>query len=78
MVARGSTREMTERKEQGMKKSLSHTVWECTCHIVWVPKNRRKIIYGKLRKELGQILRWLCEYKGVEAVGLGGRPSIIK
>ena len=51
-----------------MKKSLSHTVWECKYHIVWVPKNRRKIIYGKLRKELGVILRRLCEYKGVEAV----------
>ena len=51
-----------------MKKNLSHTVWECKYHIVWVPKNRRKIIYGKLRKELGQILRRLCEYKGIEAV----------
>ncbi len=51
-----------------MKKSLSHTVWECKYHIVWVPKNRRKIIYGKLRKELKQILRRLCEYKGVEVI----------
>jgi len=68
MVARGSTREIAERKEREMKKSLSHTVWECKYHIVWVPKNRRKIIYGKLRKELGKILRRLCEYKGVEAV----------
>lgn len=49
-----------------MKKSLAHTVWECKYHIVWVPKNRRKIIYGKLRKEIGAILRRLCEYKGVE------------
>jgi putative transposase len=68
MVARGYTRETTARKEREMKKSLSHTVWECKYHIVWVPKNRRKIIYGKLRKELGQILRRLCEYKGVEAI----------
>jgi len=51
-----------------MKKSLSHTVWECKYHIVWVPKNRRKIIYGKLRKELGGILRRLCEYKGIEVI----------
>ena len=49
-----------------MKKSLAHTVWECKYHIVWVPKNRRKIIYGQLRKEIGAILRRLCEYKGVE------------
>ena len=51
-----------------MKKSLSHTVWECKYHIVWVPKKRRKIVYGKLRNELGTILRRLCEYKGVELV----------
>lgn len=47
-----------------MKRSLAHTVWECKYHIVWVPKNRRKIIYGKLRKEIGFILRRLCQYKG--------------
>ena len=51
-----------------MKKRLSHTVWECKYHIVWVPKNRRKIIFGKLRKEIGTILRRLCEYKGVEVI----------
>ena len=51
-----------------MKQNLSHTVWECKYHIVWVPKRRRKIVYGKLRKELGTILRRLCEYKGVEVV----------
>ena len=51
-----------------MKQNLSHTVWECKYHIVWVPKKRRKIVYRKLRKELGTILRRLCEYKGVEVV----------
>ena len=51
-----------------MKQNLSHTVWECKYDIVWVPKKRRKIVYGKLRKELGAILRRLCEYKGVEVV----------
>ena len=51
-----------------MKKSLSHTVWECKYHVVWVPKKRRKVVFGKLRKELGSILRRLCEYKGVEVV----------
>ena len=49
-----------------MRRSLSHTVWECKYHVVWVPKKRRKIIYGKLRKEIGDILRRLCLYKGVE------------
>jgi putative transposase len=51
-----------------MKKSLSHSVWECKYHIVWVPKKRRKVIYGNLRKELGSILRRLSEYKGVEVI----------
>ena len=51
-----------------MKRSLSHTVWECKYHIVWVPKKRRKIIYGKLREELRTILKRLCQYKGVEVV----------
>jgi putative transposase len=51
-----------------MKKRLSHTVWDCKYHIVWVPKKRRKIIYGKLRQELRTILKRLCEYKGVEVV----------
>jgi len=51
-----------------MKRSLSHTVWECKYHIVWVPKKRRKIIFGKLRREIGTILRRLCEYKHVELI----------
>ena len=51
-----------------MKRSLSHTVWQCKYHIVWVPKKRRKIIYGKLRQELRTILKRLCKYKGVEVM----------
>ncbi|MBW1995429.1 MAG: IS200/IS605 family transposase [Deltaproteobacteria bacterium] len=51
-----------------MKRNLSHTVWECKYHFVWVPKKRRKIIYGKLRNELGVILRRLCKFKGLEVV----------
>jgi putative transposase len=54
------------RKEQPMSSTLSHTVWECKYHIVWVPKNRRKVIFGKLRREIGVIIRRLCEYKGVK------------
>ncbi|MBN1105020.1 MAG: IS200/IS605 family transposase [Deltaproteobacteria bacterium] len=51
-----------------MKHGLSHTVWGCKHHVVWVPKKRRRIVHGKLRQELRTILRRLCEYKGVEAV----------
>ena len=45
---------------------LAHTVWECKYHFVWIPKNRRKVLYGKLRAEIGRYLRKLCEYKGIE------------
>jgi len=49
-----------------MKESLAHSVWECKYHIVWVPKKRQKVIFGRLRKEIGVVLRRLCEYKGVK------------
>ena len=46
--------------------SLSHTTWNCKYHIVFAPKYRRKVFYGERRKEIGAILRQLCEWKGVE------------
>ena len=48
--------------------SLSHTRWNCKYHIVFAPKYRRQIIYGKIRKDIGKILRTLCERKGVEII----------
>ena len=50
------------------ESSLSHTRWDCKYHIVFAPKFRRKEIYGQLKAEIGQILRELCERKGVEIV----------
>jgi putative transposase len=47
-------------------ESLAHTKWRCKYHIVFAPKYRRKIIYGKIRNDIGKILRKLCERKGVE------------
>src|SRR3990172_5747407 len=38
-------------------QSLSHTVWDCKYHVVWIPKCRRKVLYGQLRQYLGQVLR---------------------
>lgn len=46
--------------------SLSHTKWNCKYHIVFIPKYRRKVIFGKLRADIGSILRQLCAYKNVE------------
>ncbi|MDY7044868.1 IS200/IS605 family transposase [Virgibacillus sp. M23] len=47
------------------KNSLAHTMWNCKYHIVFAPKYRRQIIYGKYKKSIGQIIRDLCERKGV-------------
>ena len=46
--------------------SLSHTRWKCKYHLVFVPKFRRQIVYGKIREDVGRILRTLCEQKKVE------------
>ena len=48
-----------------MKKSLAHTTWEGKYHSVWVPNNKRKVIYGKLKRDIGQIPKKLCEYKRI-------------
>ena len=48
--------------------SLAHTKWECKYHIVFAPKYRRQVIYGKIKYDIGQMLRRLCEYKGVEII----------
>ena len=45
--------------------SLAHTTWNCKYHVVFAPKYRRQIVYGKYRREIGAILRSLCEWKGV-------------
>ena len=48
--------------------SLAHTQWECKYHIVFAPKYRRQIIYGKIKQDIGQMIRKLCEDKGVEII----------
>lgn len=51
-----------------MKKdndSLAHTSWNCKYHIVFAPKYRRQIIYGKYKATIGRIIRELCERKDV-------------
>jgi len=47
-------------------ESLSHVKWECKYHVVWIPKYRRKSLYGQIRRRFGQILRELCRQKGIE------------
>ena len=47
----------------GSAESLSHTRWECKYHLVWIPKCRRKTLYGQLRKHLGEVLHDLAFQK---------------
>ena len=48
--------------------SLAHSKWNCKYHIVFAPKYRRQEIYGQIYKDIGQILRKLCEQKKVEII----------
>ena len=50
------------------KNSLSHTSWNCKYHIVFAPKYRRKVFYGQKRREIGKILRTLCEWKKINII----------
>ena len=48
--------------------TLAHTKWNCKYHIVFAPKYRRRVIYGKIKVNIGKILRKLYEQKGVEII----------
>ena len=49
-------------------ESLHHTKWECKYHVVWIPKWRKRVLYGQLRKELGPVLRGLAMQKESEVM----------
>ena len=49
-------------------KSLSHTKWKCQYHIVFIPKYRKKKLYGQLKLDVREIISTLCQYKGVEII----------
>lgn len=58
-------------------ENLAHVRWECKYHIVIIPKYRRKVLYGKLRRQVGTILRELCRQKGIELVEGKAKPDHI-
>ena len=61
----------TSKEDQVVKldtNSLAHTQWNCKYHIVFAPKYRRQIMYGKIKSDIGMMLRKLCEYKGIEII----------
>ena len=49
-------------------ESLSHVQWDCKYHVIFIPKYRKKVLYGRLRKQVGAILRNLCRQRGVELI----------
>ena len=57
--------------------SLAHSKWICKYHIVFAPKYRRQVIYGKIKADIGRILRLLCERKGVEIIEANACPDHI-
>jgi putative transposase len=59
------------------KNSLEHTKWRCQYHVVFSPKYRRMAIYGEIKKDIGMILRKLCEQKGVEIIESEACPDHI-
>ena len=47
-------------------KSIAHTRWNCTYHIVFIPKYHRKVMYGEVKRDIAQILKKLCEMKQIQ------------
>ena len=56
-------------------QSISHSRWECKYHVVWVPKYRKKRLFGELRKVLGPVLRELAAHKECEIIAGSMRPD---
>jgi putative transposase len=49
-------------------QSLSHVRWECKYHIVIIPKYRKRMLYGKLKKHVGEVIKEVCRQRGIELV----------
>jgi putative transposase len=58
-------------------RKSAHSTYRCQYHIVFAPKYRRKAIYGQIKADIGQILRKLCEQKGVEIIEANAMPDHI-
>ena len=58
-------------------KSTAHSKYRCQYHLVFAPKYRRKEVYGKIRQDIGEILRKLCNQKGVEIIEAEACPDHI-
>ena len=58
------TKEVSNMDDQ----SIQHTRWNCTYHVVFIPKYRRKILFGSNKKDVAEILKKLCEMKSVKLI----------
>ncbi|MBI5490587.1 MAG: IS200/IS605 family transposase [Deltaproteobacteria bacterium] len=58
-------------------ESLAHVRWECKYHIVIIPKYRRRVLYGRLKRQVGRILRDLCRQRDVELIEGNAAPDHI-
>jgi putative transposase len=58
-------------------QSLSHTKWDCKYHVVWIPKCRQKVLYGKIRQHLADLLKDLAKQQGCEILEGHLRPNHI-
>jgi len=59
-------------------QSLAHVKWECKYHVVIVPKYRKKVLFGRVRREVGKIIRQLCRQKDVELIEGHAMPDHIQ
>jgi putative transposase len=66
-----------DKNDKNEVKSSAHSKYRCQYHIVFAPKYRRKEIYGQIKKDIGEILRKLCEQKGVEIIEAEACPDHI-
>ena len=57
--------------------SLEHTKWRCQYHIVFAPKYRSQVIYREIKADIGEILRRLCQQKGIEIIEANACPDHI-
>ncbi len=64
-------------KSEDRIRHTAHSTYRCEYHIVFAPKYRRKVIYGQLRKDIGEILRKLCEQKDVKIIEAEACPDHI-
>jgi putative transposase len=76
-LAPSSRKAPLRRKEEPTHdwQSLSHVRWECKYHVVIITKYRRKVFYGRLRRQIGAILRGLCRQRGIELVESHAMPD---